>query len=131
MKRLYRDRFDQKIAGIFGGLGQYLQIDSTLLRIIGIILLFITAGGIGLAYLVLWYLLPLGPRSYIQANYKRLYRSRRDRKISGICGGLGEYFRIDSNIIRFVVVIALFATAVFPVCIAYIIGTFIIKESPT
>lgn len=31
---------------------------------------------------------------------KKLYRSRRDRQIAGVCGGLGEYFDRDSNVIR-------------------------------
>ena len=31
---------------------------------------------------------------------KTLYKSRSDRKISGVCGGIGQYFNIDSNIIR-------------------------------
>jgi len=31
---------------------------------------------------------------------KKLYRSRTDRKIAGICGGLGEYFNIDPVITR-------------------------------
>ncbi len=33
---------------------------------------------------------------------KRLYRSRRDRVISGVAGGLGQYFGIDAVIIRLV-----------------------------
>jgi phage shock protein C len=31
---------------------------------------------------------------------KRLYRSRRDRKIAGVCGGLAEYFNVDPTLIR-------------------------------
>lgn len=31
---------------------------------------------------------------------KRLYRSKTDRMIWGICGGLGEYFNIDPTIVR-------------------------------
>lgn len=31
---------------------------------------------------------------------KKFYRSTRDRKIWGVCGGLGEYFNIDSTLIR-------------------------------
>ncbi|NIM96172.1 MAG: PspC domain-containing protein [Anaerolineales bacterium] len=33
-------------------------------------------------------------------NYQRLYRSRTDRMIGGVCGGLGEYFTIDPTIWR-------------------------------
>jgi phage shock protein C len=31
---------------------------------------------------------------------KRLYRSRRDRMIGGVCGGLGDYFDIDPTVVR-------------------------------
>ena len=33
---------------------------------------------------------------------KRLYRSRDDRMIAGVCGGLAEYFSIDPTIVRLV-----------------------------
>lgn len=36
----------------------------------------------------------------IQPPYRKLWRSRRDRKIAGVCGGLAEYFHIDPLIIR-------------------------------
>lgn len=39
---------------------------------------------------------------------KRLYRSKTDRQIAGVCGGLGKYFDIDPTIIRLAWVIALF-----------------------
>ncbi len=31
----------------------------------------------------------------VSKPYKRLWRSRRDKKIAGVCGGLGEYFHMD------------------------------------
>jgi phage shock protein PspC (stress-responsive transcriptional regulator) len=39
---------------------------------------------------------------------KKLYRSRTDRKLVGVCGGLGQYFDIDSTIVRVVFVVLLF-----------------------
>ncbi len=39
---------------------------------------------------------------------KKLYRSRTDRKLVGVCGGLGQYFDIDSTIVRIVFVALLF-----------------------
>ena len=35
-------------------------------------------------------------------NPKRLYRSRTDRKIAGICGGMGQYFGVDPVIFRII-----------------------------
>jgi phage shock protein PspC (stress-responsive transcriptional regulator) len=40
---------------------------------------------------------------------KKLYRSRTDRKIWGVCGGLAKYFDIDPTIVRVVAVASLFA----------------------
>jgi phage shock protein PspC (stress-responsive transcriptional regulator) len=39
---------------------------------------------------------------------KKLYRSRTDRKLVGVCGGLGKYFDIDSTIVQVVFVVLLF-----------------------
>ena len=40
---------------------------------------------------------------------RKLYRSRTDRKIWGVCGGLAKYFDIDPTIVRVVAVASLFA----------------------
>ena len=40
---------------------------------------------------------------------KRLYRSRSDRMIWGVCGGLAEYFGIDPTIVRIIAVLLAFA----------------------
>lgn len=43
---------------------------------------------------------------------KRLYRSRKDSTIGGVCGGLGEYFNIDPTFIRIVAVLLIFADGI-------------------
>ncbi len=40
---------------------------------------------------------------------KRLYRSRSDRMIWGVCGGLAEYFNIDPTVVRIIAVLLIFA----------------------
>ena len=53
---------------------------------------------------------------------KRLYRSRRQRMIAGICGGLAEYFNIDPTIVRLGAAILLFTgMGLLPYLIAWII----------
>ncbi len=42
------------------------------------------------------------------AMAKKFYRSRTDRKIWGVCGGLAKYFGIDPMIVRIVAVASLF-----------------------
>lgn len=36
---------------------------------------------------------------------KRLYRSRRDVMIAGVCGGIAEYFDVDPTIVRLIAVV--------------------------
>ncbi|MFO7819369.1 MAG: PspC domain-containing protein [Halanaerobacter sp.] len=57
---------------------------------------------------------------------KRLYRSKHDRMIAGVCAGLGDYFGIDPTIVRLIWVF-LFFGAGFGV-VAYIICMIVIPE---
>ncbi len=59
---------------------------------------------------------------------KKLYRSNRDRRIAGICGGLAEYSGVDSNLIRLGLILVALATGGLPVLITYIIGWAILPE---
>ncbi len=61
---------------------------------------------------------------------KRLYLSKKDKMIAGICGGLGEMLDIDPTIMRLGFVFIGIATAVFPLLIMYVIGWIIIPENP-
>lgn len=57
VKRLYRSTKDRKIAGVCGGLAEYLGIDPTLVRLLWV--LFCLVGGAGLvAYLIAWIVMP-------------------------------------------------------------------------
>lgn len=60
---------------------------------------------------------------------KRLYRSRENKVISGVCGGIADYFEVDPTFIRLLwAVSVLFAgTGI----IAYILCIIIIPEEPT
>lgn len=59
---------------------------------------------------------------------KRLYRSRRNVMISGVCGGIAEYFNLDPTLVRLGwVVLSVFSTG-FPGLIAYIICAIIIPQ---
>lgn len=58
---------------------------------------------------------------------KRLKRSKSDRIIAGVCGGLGEYFNIDSMIIRIAWVL-IFLTPRSPGILAYFICALILPE---
>ncbi len=59
---------------------------------------------------------------------KKLYRSETDRRIAGVCGGIAEYFGIDSTIVRLLwVFVALWFGAGL---IAYLIAALVIPMYP-
>ena len=59
---------------------------------------------------------------------KRLYRSKRDVMICGVCGGIAEYFDIDPTIVRLVAVVLVFGWG--SGLIAYLFGAIIIPKNP-
>jgi phage shock protein C len=61
-RRLVRSSTDSKIAGVCGGLADYFDIDPMLIRLVWV-LLFLCGGTGGLAYVILWMVLPLAPTS--------------------------------------------------------------------
>lgn len=61
---------------------------------------------------------------------KKLYRSRSNRMISGVCAGIANYFNIDPTLIRLIAVLLMIFSAFFGAFIAYIICAVIIPEEP-
>lgn len=208
-KRLRKSRKNKYIFGVCGGVAEYFEIDSSIVRILWVISIFI--GGMGLAaYLVAAILMPkseedekeiskekadrknnvwlivggiliffgllflLGQFRFFNLNLrwwnldrfiyfpwdliwplaliflgiiiaigrpkreeilqrvkgKNLFRSKTDRKISGVCGGLGEYLNIDPTIIRIAWVLVSILSGVILGIIVYFIFALIIPEKP-
>lgn len=59
---------------------------------------------------------------------EKLYRSKTDSKIAGICGGVGEMLHVDPTIIRLIFIFAAIMTVVFPFVLVYIAGWLMIPE---
>lgn len=60
---------------------------------------------------------------------KKLYRSRKNRLLAGICGGLGDYFGVDPTVVRLIMVVA----AIFSFgagLLFYLIAWLIVPEAP-
>ena len=58
MKELKRSRTNQMIAGVCGGIGEYLAIDPNVIRLIWVVVTVFTAGTGILAYLLAWLIIP-------------------------------------------------------------------------
>lgn len=59
---------------------------------------------------------------------KKLYRSKSNKIISGVCSGLAEYFRIDAKIVRVIWVILFFIGSRFLMLFIYIAAALLIPE---
>lgn len=64
-----------------------------------------------------------------QQPAKKLYRSRRNRIIGGVCGGIADYFNTDPTWIRLLFIILLVAFG--STLIIYLILWIIVPEEPT
>jgi phage shock protein PspC (stress-responsive transcriptional regulator) len=60
-RRLMRSLVDKKIAGVCGGVAEYLEVDSTVVRLIWLVSIFIPLPLGLIAYLIAWIVLPVGP----------------------------------------------------------------------
>lgn len=60
---------------------------------------------------------------------RKLYRSSRDSKIFGVCGGLAEYLGVDATLLRILlIVVAVFSAG--SIVLVYILAGFIIPREP-
>jgi len=59
---------------------------------------------------------------------ENLYKSRTNRVIAGVCGGLAEYFKVDATLIRLAWALAIFAGG--SGLILYILAVIIMPEEP-
>ncbi len=70
-KRLYRSRNDRVIAGVCAGLGHYFNLDPVLMRVIAVIVGFMSFGTLLLLYLVLALIIPLEPEQSLTTGDER------------------------------------------------------------
>ncbi len=80
-RKLYRSRANSMIAGVCGGLGEYLNVDPNILRVVAVLLIF--AKGIGfLAYVIAWVIVPR--RSEVEAETIAPDKSETSRLLPGL-----------------------------------------------
>ncbi|SFL86052.1 PspC domain-containing protein [Halanaerobium salsuginis] len=68
MKKIYRSRSDKKIAGVCGGIAEYFGVDSTLVRLATVLLIFASGAGL-FAYIIAWAIMPERP-DHVDVDYK-------------------------------------------------------------
>lgn len=134
-RRFVRLKSEGKVAGVCAGLAAYFDADVTIVRLVWVTLSIIPGVLIGglVAYIAAWILTPAAtPEETPAVMGRRLARSETDNQIAGVCGGLAEFFGVDSTIVRLAaVVIAIYPGAVIGGLIAYLIAWFIMPKANT
>jgi len=129
MRKLCRSRKDRIFLGVCGGLAQYWDIDPTLVRFLFVIvMIFSGVVPLLLCYLLAALIIPLEQHSEHSHSHRKLFRSRTDRKVAGICGGLAKLLRMDSTVVRVIAVLLCVFTGVVPFLLIYLISWIIIPE---
>ncbi|MFN5478910.1 MAG: PspC domain-containing protein [Chitinophagaceae bacterium] len=107
---LYRNQNDKMIGGVCSGIGAYLKIDTTLVRVLFALLAFGAFGTGVVLYIVLWAILPA---RYIDKNIvaRKLYRDAEQKVIGGVCSGIAHYFNIAVWIPRLIFALPLLLSA--------------------
>ncbi len=98
-KRLYRDENDKVLGGVCAGLANYFGIDVTIVRIIFVVLTISFGFGL-IPYIIIWIAVPSSATKIIGGTRKKLFRDPDDKKIAGVCAGIGNYFGISAWIPR-------------------------------
>ncbi len=204
-KKLYRSRTDRFLAGVCGGLGEYFNVDSNLIRLLFVVLAFMGGAGV-ILYLAALIIVPENPHQAATARRKsnqtmfwalllialgvllllrqfgffysfhlhqfpwsviwaifligiglflifsqpkktadttaetdteteqedsgvKIYRSREDRMLAGVCGGIARYFHVDASLVRLAWVLVSVASIGLGVLV-YILLIFVFPEEP-
>jgi len=94
-KKLYRSQTDKIIAGVCGGLAEYFNIDSTIVRLIFAFIIIMPIGGGLLIYLVLWLIMPKKPDEPAIVNKENIKEFIDE--VKGRAGELKDEFKKDAQ----------------------------------
>lgn len=106
-RKLFRDENNKVLGGVCSGLANYFGIDPLIIRIIFVVAL----GVLFLPYIILWVAVPSSATKFIGAARKRLMRDPDNKIISGVCGGLAQYFGVNVWVPRVIFLIPFISIA--------------------
>jgi len=86
MKKLYRSRNNSMVAGVCAGLGQYLSVDPTIVRLVFAMLAFYNLLGVWV-YIVLAVVMPVAPEDFDE-SYQTFSLTENTQTVKVIGGGL-------------------------------------------
>ena len=131
-RRLFRLPAHGKLGGVCAGIAEYLDADVTLVRLAWVILSIMPGAFIGgiVGYVAAVVIVPVS-KAGGSAPRARVMRSTVDRKIAGVCGGLGENLGVDSTVVRLVwAVLTIVPGAIVLGVAAYLVAWFVMPARP-
>lgn len=105
-RRIRRSRNDKLVAGVAGGLAEYFGVDSAWVRLGFVVLVLAGVGFPVVFYLLAWLIVPRSDEPS-DLSRDRLHRSRENRVLGGVCGGLAETLGIDATLVRLIAAVLL------------------------
>ena len=130
--KFYLDKQDAKWKGVCAGIADYIGADVTLVRVVWLALSVAPGAIVGgiLAYLLAWAVMPAGQPA-ASTHGRRLTRSTTDARLGGVCGGIADYFGVDSTPIRVLwIVLSVLPGAVIGGLLAYLAAWLIVPKAP-
>lgn len=105
-KKLRRSVSNKKVLGVCGGFGKYFNIDPSFVRVIFLTCLLALSLGLWI-YLICALIMPKEEEGNADNtdNVKKIYRSKKNSVLFGVCGGISNYFDIDVVIVRLTLVL--------------------------
>jgi len=114
-KRIVRDSSNGLIGGVCAGLAAYFEVNPLWVRLATLALFFgfpffpALSGTMLISYIVLWIAMPAQINLENLGNFRKYFRSRKDKILGGVAGGIGTYFGIDPVIVRVIFVLFIVA----------------------
>jgi phage shock protein C len=116
--RLWRSRSNRVVAGVLGGLAEKFGLDPQPLRLLYGLLTVFSGGLLAIPYIAIWAVTqPHGPAR----SAPRIWRSRSDKVIAGVLGGLAEKFDVSAGLLRVLYVALSVFSAGFPGILIYLV----------
>lgn len=107
-KKLLRDQRRKILGGVCAGLGHYFNIDPVWPRVLFALLVLGSYGGLFVAYIILWIVLPASESIEEEPSVKKMYRDPEKKVIGGVASGVAAFFGGDLTLIRILFLITAF-----------------------
>lgn len=91
-KRVYRDPQNSLLGGVCSGIAYYLHIDPTIVRLIAVLLFFLSASTVAIVYIILWIVIPEA-----RTPYQRMQMMGKDPTVENIGKTVTENFQENTN----------------------------------